>query len=622
MVKKRFIKKICCLFLALVLCMPLVFFAGCNEEDENNKPNIAIAYKPYASLSAGLFSKTYGEEIYDDTINLSSKILTSFIDSYGQGSNNDGLLFKRENNPSLNEVPLGSLLGDSNMNEDTQKQYAQELNKMCYASYSSKLQVDGLEAFEEMLSISNLTLSKNGTGLTAADICSFILRLYPSNELLAVAIQSILGVNIPDLNFVYFSSSNGEYIIQTDDCFVFLGGKVGSNNYSPTGSGNYSNTVNFITKLMNTNYNVIEKGFIGIEFGSGYVEGNNRDFTFSKWEYNLFGGDRSKYYTYQKVNDYIQNYIGKYSLTFAVEIAKIKLVGNNNFSDYSTTISKEDIPSNFSIQEGEYNVKNLYTTAKSGSDNNKKQFLEVASVYIDHFGLTETEADDIYEVFKNNVVGINNFNTSENNNSYKNNYDKYIKFGSYEEEGEQTPSALKRVQLEAKEEVVLDFITIKNASVLEDQEVKGYLKSIIFYFSADVELNVECLMMEITSPNTTSFDYLLMLRCFNTNNTPSLDEAYYTDINTNLNEDMSFAVDIQSEDLLTNTKISKFTSSISSSNFAYNKNKFEVDLNTIYNGWYFVSEDDSSFIEFIFASPNVFTSQHFDISTLAIGYQD
>lgn len=619
MVIKNLLKKICCVFLVLVFCMPLVFLLGCTQDDEDNKPNITIAYKPYAGLSAGLLSKTYGEEVYDNIIDISTQILTSLVDSYGQGSNNDGILFKRATNPSLNNVSLASLLGNSTMGVAQQKEYAQEINKMCYASYSSKLKIEGLTGFDELLNVPNLTISKNGSGLSRVDICSLILRLNPANALLAEAIN-LLGVSLPTLNFVYFSSSNEEYIIQTENCFVFLGGKVGGVNYCPTGSGNYSNTVNFITRLMNTNYNVIEKDFAGVEFGSSYVEGQNRDFNFSKWYYNLFNGSISNFFTYNTANQYITNFVNKYALTFAVEVAKIKLAGEDNLPNYNITISKQDIPTKFSIKEGEYNLNNLYSTAQTGSEQNKQQFLQVASVFIDHYGLTQYEATNLYETIKTKVIGVNTFDNSELTSTYKNNYDIYINFGSFLEDGEEVPSVLKLVQLNNSQQVILDFITIKNASVVEEQAINGYIKSVLFYFLEDVQKQAQTFMLEITNPNTTSLNYLFMLRCFNPDNELNLDEAYYTNINTNLDESNGFVIDILSDELLNYSQISKFSSSITSTNFAYNKTKFQKDTSTYYNAWYYISEDNSSFVEFVFASPNIFTLQHFDISILAVGF--
>ena len=575
--KDVFLKKICCVFLAIILCVPLIFFAGCfgEDDDEDNKPVITIAYKPFAGSRENIFSDTYGQNMLEDVMLLSGKILEELVDSYGQGS----LLESdpRENNPSLNNVNIGMYLGNNNMSVNDQKKYAEQLNKMCFACYKTEDDVPYL-----ILS----KLANNTSNLTSGDCI--------------------------------YNSNNQKIYVTENERFVFVGGTVGPSgsaiNYSAN-SGNYSNTVNFIKKVTNTNSNVIEKDFKAVSFGSGYSEGTSQNFEFNKWNWNLFGGNEGQFFTYSSVEDYLEAYVEEYSLKFAVELAKIKLVGDGNLPTDNISIAEEDVPSSFSISAGEFNLNLLYQSAQNGTNADRQKFVEVASVFIDHYGLTEYEATCLYEIIKEKVIGTNNVNATENNNDLKNNYETFIKFGTYEENGENNNSALKRAYVNNKEEVVLEFITRENASVFEEEDIDGYIKSVLLYFDEDIEpKEIVTFFIEIEKTSNASLDYLFMARCFDGE---ELSKGYY-DVNDGLNNEWEVAFDLS--EVLDYHAVGKYEDDITVDNFAYNKTEFEFDSGVYYNGWYYNDLDSGSFMEFVFASPNVFTLQHFNVTMLAIGY--
>ena len=185
-VKKRFIKKICSIFLALVFCMPLVFCSACDAENTVDKPCMVIVYKPYAGNTGEEHLKTYGEEMYDDIMLMSQAVLAGLVDTYGQGSIGDGLLgiLQRENNPSLNGVSIAQLFGENSMDYSDQLFYAQELNKTRFAKYESSWELMGIN-----VDVSALTLSQTADGgLSATDMLAFA-KYYPPAAAVVAALE-------------------------------------------------------------------------------------------------------------------------------------------------------------------------------------------------------------------------------------------------------------------------------------------------------------------------------------------------------------------------------------------------------------------------------------------------
>ena len=173
---------------------------------------------------------------------------------------------------------------------------------------------------------------------------------------------------------------------------------------------------------------------------------------------------------------------------------------------------------------------------------------------------------------------------------------------------------LKRVQNEKKGKVVLEFYTEENSVEIEDFKVDGYLRSVLFYILEDKEIEISSFFIAIENSNTSNLDLMLVTRLFNNNS--FVDPYCYGEASNELNS--GEAVGFSLNDFFDDATISKFSSDIKQENFVYNKYEFEKDTNVYYNGWYFDGVADNSFVEFVFASPNVYTQQHFDILALSV----
>lgn len=459
-------KKFNSFFLVLVMIFSLFFFGCSNGEDDS--VYMKIVYRPYSTSKPLGIGKTYAELVEDEVLALSEDILTELVGAYGPNSITymDGLLPKTLK-PSLNGVDYKTLFGYGTLGGlfSSEDDFALELGAMTnlYISTENNL----------------VTLTKGE--FTSSDIADLLL-LIPQ--------LMIPGAALDNIQVVSGSLSNGTFLlrISTGDLYyyVFYGGEIAGINYiSP--SNNFQNAKTYFARLFNSNYNVIEKDYVGVNI----VDGSNNDLQFAHWKYNLLNGNLDNQIS--NGNTYLSQFLDKYKLPFAAHVAKAMLVGG------------EDLPND--LPKGETSFASLYEQAKQGNNSKCQEFIKLASKYIDHLGLVESNINQLRDVIKSEVIGDGTmpnekiYDTSESNILTKNNYDTII------------PACLNKVLENNPAKPILEYITV-DSGVIDELEIDGYLQSIIFMSNDKREMTSLLAQLEFEE-DVVPFYYVTMRYCNN-----------------------------------------------------------------------------------------------------------
>ena len=411
----------------------LFFFGGCRS-GEDDTVYMKIIYKPYSTSKVLGTNKTYAELVEENVLDLSEDILTQLVGAYGPNAITiiDGIL-PTTLKPSLNGVDYKQLFGYGTLSGALagDEDFALELGSMTNLYFSTE---------------NKLAILTQGE-FTSSNLADLLL-LIPQLMVPGAALDNvqIVSGSLSDLNALLRVSTGDLYY------YVFYGGKINGQDYISS-ANNFQNAKNYFARILNTNYNVIEKDFVSVNI----VDESNNDLQFAHWKYNLLNGNLEN--AISNGNTYLNQFLEKYKLPFAVHVAKAMLVGNDNLPD--------DIPTNSTSLASLYEQATVSNAEKCG------EFLKVASNYIDHIGLTNKNVADLLPVIKSNVIGDGTLPTdkiyenSEKDILTKNNYETIIS------------ACLNRVVEDNPAKPILEYITI-NSGVIDELVIEGYLHSIIF----------------------------------------------------------------------------------------------------------------------------------------------
>lgn len=546
----------------VMLLVSLFFFVACDDNDEENKPILILAYKPYSTEQVNplnIFENyTYADLIKENLQELSTTILTGVANTYS---------ISEMSETRLNEVDFQSLLNMSATPSEAKiKTLVSEFNSLTNIYVNTT---------DKVLILSN-------SSITPSSYITINEGNYYANTSLTKVSESggsATSGNEIQANTVYKHGSG------SDVTYIFVGGSVGSNIYIGSTS-DYTNTKNYVSKLLSSFYNVIERDLTEINI----IEGSSSDLTFSKWNYSL-GEEVSLY------EEYLVKYILKYNLSLQVELAKVMLVG------------REDLPTNLptNLPDGstaETNLKQVYETASSltASESDKQKFIDQACLYLDHIGLSDVDAEMLIEAFFSKIIGTESFNASESNILFKNNYEDVL--------GE----IFETVQILHKPKPILNFIIKNNASFVERPNVKGYLKSVILMAEKPIEAEIFQFVV-LESETETNYDFAVYAR-YNDNSTVPI-EANVLDANEMLNDDDTLVIDIA--DIFSKScPLDNGNKDISVEDFAFESDRFTNSDGEKYNAWFY--KKDIQFVEVVFATKNIFSSQALEIDMCGFGY--
>jgi len=547
----------------------LFFFSACSGEDDPNY--MKIFYRPYASskVYGELGNTTYAELIEENIYELSDDILTSLVGAYGPTEFNimDGLEIKHFE-PDLNGVDFKSLFGYGALSGvlSSESDFGQELNSMTNLYFSSENKL--------------ITLSQGDfTSSDILDIVALVAQLAIPGAVLD-NVQIVSG-SISDLNALLRISTGDLYY------YVFYGGKIAGKDYINS-ANNFQNAKNYFTSILNTNFNVIEKDFCGLNI----VDESSNDLNFAHWKYNLLNGNLDNQILDGK--DYCEDFLEKYSIPFAAHVAKAMLVGG------------DDIPSNI-VSNGK-NLASLYQQAKSGDKTNCQNFIKEAVNYIDHIGLTDYDIQALLPVIKNEVIGhgSNNadkiYENSEKNSLYKNNYDTII------------PQCLNTVKEENPQQPILEYITVEG-TYAENVVINGYVTSVIL-MSEEARLCTDFIGGFILDENV-SPSYIVTVR--HSSNGTITDYPVEVDEESLKDGNISFSLSDTTGD---NNGVEIAASKkgfFDNEGSILKGNKYELFVyskqsdNTKGHAWCY-NDLENEYVEIVFATKNVFENYHIDIN--------
>lgn len=412
--------------LALVMIFSLFFFAGCDDEESKENNYAKIVYKPYVSSIVPGKDITYAEYIKEGVYDLSKDILTRLVGAYGP----DQFTLISDTpigvySPSLNGVDYQSLFGYSDLagigvNEDN---FGKELNAMTKLYFSTE---------NNLVTLSQRDLSSSDIAALVVEIAKLLTPGFISSGIQVVS-GSIAGLN------ALLRVSAGDFYY-----YVFYGGEIAGLDYISSAS-DYQNAKTFFATILNTNYNVIEKDFCGLDI----VDEASNQLNFIHWNYNLLNGNLENQIL--DGNEYRTQFLDKYLYKFAAHVAKAMLVGDG------------EIPSD--VVSNGANLSNLYNQAKTGSDTDCQNFVNAAVNYIDHIGLSLPDAKALSSIIKSEVIG-DRACASERENLYKNNYDTTI------------AKCLADTMTANPQQPILEYL-VARGTFIENIQINGYLKSII-----------------------------------------------------------------------------------------------------------------------------------------------
>ena len=170
------------------------------------------------------------------------------------------------------------------------------------------------------------------------------------------------------------------------------------------------------------------------------------------------------------------------------------------------------------------------------------------------------------------------------------------------------------VQILHKPKPILNFIIKNNASFVERPNVKGYLKSVILMAEKPIEAEIFQFVV-LESETETNYDFAVYAR-YNDNSTVPI-EANVLDANEMLNDDDTLVIDIA--DIFSKScPLDNGNKDISVEDFAFESDRFTNSDGEKYNAWFY--KKDIQFVEVVFATKNIFSSQPLEIDMCGFGY--
>ncbi len=588
------------IFVSLFLfCFPL---SGCTpemggtfEDDSTNKPAIFLVYRPYANAIGEGQTKSYAERAYDNLIDLSEEIIAEVVGYYGYGA---VLVPTIENplrvlSPDTSGADFQTLFGlSSGLTSEQKLLLISNLNSLTsiYVDSANKIMIlssGGVEAAD---------LFEQKTDPTPGYYTKHALTAVSSNAT-DLAENDFVAASFNGLNQVYF------YLSGTTFSYVFLGDRVGTEPY--LGALNeFTNTRNFLSKLFNYDLANIERKFVGV---TELAENTLKDLTFSSWKSKTGG-------SYSTAAEYLQAYKSANTQTFAVYLAASILTnGTFEWPEEDVDLPFDYFPAVFDELGNDHacSLETLFENAtKTGAtENDQEKFLQVASLFLDHFGITDLDINNVFLAVKQGLIGEDSYDESW--------YSDNITLVSNQIFSQNSATPL----LEYYDSRVEGTYPV----ILEDIAVSGYIQSIIIMTEGSVQPSH--ILME-TNEAPSSPDYVLKIRC--NYGMPIVASGYYGSVNDDISSTLDFLVvgtsDENGEGILEEGRKYELFASAEDvtidviQDFSFSKTEFEKDTNVYYYAWYF--NKDVRFLELAFASPNVYKLQYFDISSFAFIYEE
>lgn len=581
-------KKINSFLLTMIMIISLFFFAfisGCSEssDEEGERIFTKIIYRPYSTSKPNGSSKTYGEIISEDLVTVSSDILTRLVANYGMGEVEvkDGDSTTTIS-PNINSVNYQSLFAISGSLSNEQKSN--------FALEMSKLTHNYLDKSNKIFVISNYSLS-------SADIEGIIT--YDADNSKYVAQSDIKLISNSGGDFSAGSDLEVNCVYKYEDgsnfAYIFVGGYIGSNSSANT-FNNEGEAKTLLANILNTNFNSIQRKFDAT--ATNVSDNTPQDIKFSTWNFAL---TESEFSAVSSAEDFLTKYKEKYQLSVAVELANAILTRHYgsvedvpNSEDASFTVFEEykalyEKASSFklsledkkdpSTNKNQVIRKFVFDSEKSNSD--KIAFLTYSTKYIDHIGLLKLEKNILVSLV---VDGISGGATLDNST---------------------VQNILSATVQNYSAKPILEYITLSKVPI-DDIEIKGYLQSMVFMSEAEYDMGDASVCFVFNPKNEDDqFNYLMGVR----NSEGFYPEVVEVDIEDG---EWSFYLDAPKD-----SKIDKFVDNLPSrligvddtlSNdlseyFVYSK---ESNINMQMGCYWCFNDEEASFVEYAFATPDLF----------------
>lgn len=562
-------------------------FTSCGSKDE--KVIVKIVYKPYASASVpGLLTfGTYADMIYDDLLDVSEDILTRLVARFGLGDlgieDKDGETIS----PNIT-TDFNSLFSTSSLSSSEKESLAQEVSKLThvYLSTTDKVLILANSAPKSTLLPSLLTITNSDGSIT-----------YTANSNLEnLTNKSSFSSGEQLENNCAYRYKNGSTI-----AFAFVGGYVGSS----SGTNSFSSTTNasnYVSKFFNSCYNNIQKSFESVSIN----DNADSDLKFNSWDYCLTESEFNS--CNYNAEDFLDVYLEKYQLSFAVEIAKSILLRyeNTQFPDELANLYSQAVSETQSVKTGSY------------STSARENFIETCIEYIDHLGLLIEEKELLLNSVFNEVIGSDFISDEdiqdagisaaikENLETLDGTTNKFIlaSWVSVNESFNLFPA-----------KAILEYETF-DTTTIDDFEVKGFIQSIIIMCEDSFKLSSVLMQFEAKTENELSFDCALRTYCDGTlQEYPMVLDESELEVNSISFDFITYTesrvvIENCDDNLKGNSTINKDTYGL----FIPTSRMYEnatMDVQTGF-GWCF-SDAINDFAEIVFLSQNIFSLNEIDI---------
>ena len=594
-------KKINSFLLTMIMIISLFFFigiSGCSEssDEEGERIFTKIIYRPYSTSKPNGSDKTYGEIISENLLEVSSDILTRLVANYGIGEIEvkDGESTATVS-PNINSVDYQSIFAISGSLSDGQKN--------SYALDMSKLTNSYLDSSNKIFIISNYSISSSDAEN---------LVTYDADNLKYVAQSDLVLISNSGGDF----SSGGDlesnaaykYVSGNDFAYIFVGGYIGSNSSNNT-FNNAGEAKTLLTKLLSTDFNSIQRKFDATTVVA--ADTNPHDIKFSTWNFYL---TESEFSSVSTAEEFLAKYKEKYQLSVAVEIANAILTRHYyvvedvpNSEDISYPVFEEynalyEKASSFNLtmenkKNASTNVNEIirtYTFDSEKSNSDKIAYLTYSTKYIDHIGLLSSEKSILASALIDGVSGGATLDLTKAENILS--------------------ATLQNYQANP----ILEYITLSKVPI-DDVEIKGYLQSIVFMSEAEYDMGDAsvCFNFETKDENY-QLNYLMAVR----NSEGYFPETVEVEVEDG---EWNFYLDAPKD----GSKMDKFVDNLPSGligvddtisrdlsqYFVYGK---DTNLNMSMGCYWCFNDEEASFVEYAFATPDLFYTVEFKKLSLFI----
>ena len=417
-------KKMHSFLLTMIMVISLFLFSASSCDDkEGERKILKIIYKPYSTSRPSLVDKTYGEIIEEGLLDMSSDVLSYLVGFYGIGEVDvkKDAESTQKISPDNSGVNYQSLLAISGSLSNTDKEkYSLEFSKLTNVYFSSTNKILALT---------------NDSNLNVNNVVTYDTE--NSKYVAKVNLKKVSGTggsfsSDSDLtNNCAYKYENGEKIT-----YIFIGGYIGSSS-SVNSFSSALNASKYVADFFKTNFNNIQKALPALTESS--FKENLTNLPFASWAYSLTETEAK---SCSSAQDYLEKYVQKFNLNFAVEIA------NTILTRYDDWELNEELSS-------------LYSSAStvSASKSSKENFIKECCKYIDHLGFLDEEKVLLTSFIKETFIG----STITNSNP------------KYEEN---CATIFENVSNVHVMNPILEYKTFVGSSV-DEVEIDGYLQSIV-----------------------------------------------------------------------------------------------------------------------------------------------